>query len=216
MKKEFFQKTSIKVIILTDHLIFGDGLKNILGSVQDISVIGKTTSITETIEISKVIMPDVILMDGVMLEAEGRKLFDFISKSAYSTKVLILAESSDEETTLRALSFGISGYINRKASSDDMIKAIKTIHGGEVWIERGITSKFIVRYSNSRNTIKKLTIREQEIALLIAKGCSNKEIANILSISEKTVKSHISNIFKKMEVSSRFKIVSQLIPFNHH
>jgi DNA-binding NarL/FixJ family response regulator len=207
-------RKSIKVLIVTDYHLLGDGIEKILKDAQDMTVVGKALSITKLIQTVNFCKPDVMVIDEDIFELEGHSLVKYLEDAHTSIKVLLLTNRFDEDATLRALSLGIHGYLPKWASSRDIIKAIKTVSSGEVWIGRGLVSK-LIRHSPHGIMSKKLTRREQEVSHLIAQGCSNKEIANKLFISEKTVKSHITNIFRKMGVDSRLKVALHFQPYNN-
>ncbi|MBI4699377.1 MAG: response regulator transcription factor, partial [Nitrospirae bacterium] len=119
------------------------------------------------------------------------------------------------DTLIKNILFGIHGCLPKDSSSEDMIKAIRTVYSEEIWISRGLISRFITEYSRSVKSHEKLTSRESDITHLIVRGLSNKEIADRLLISEKTVKSHITRVFIKMGVDSRVKLTIKMFPNNH-
>ncbi len=208
---------NIKIIIVTNYLLLCDGIERYLTNVQDISVVGKAKNITEAIEALKNLMPDVLIMDSAMLDTEGQKLLDSIKDNYKSTKVLLLTDTCDEDSLSWTLSMGVCGFLPRCTSIHDMIKAIRKVNKGEIWLGRSAFSRLINSQNHSSWSLaKKLSGREKEVVTLIVKGYSNKDIAKKLSISDKTVKSHLTSIFKKMDVDSRLKVALQFIPYNNH
>ena len=204
---------NIKVIIVTDYLLLGEGIGRILDNVEHIDVVGKSVSVTGAIEAAKGLAPDVIIADSAVLETESRRLKGYIKDNHMSSKILLLTERCDENILLQGLSMGVYGCLPRWTSTSDLIKAIWKVDAGEMWVGRGVLSKLLKsKHYSPWTEAKKLSCREEEIVALIVKGESNKEIAKKLFISEKTVKCHITNIFKKMEVNSRLKLALQIHP----
>ncbi len=209
-------KTNITVLIVTDYLLLFDGIEKSLVHARDIRVVGKAKNTAEAIELVKNLTPGVVIMDSTMLDIEGQKFLYSIKDKHGSTKVLLLTDRGDDDSLSWTLSIGVCGFLPRCTSIHDMIKAIRKVYSGEVWLERKAFSQFVNRQNHLRSTEKKLSTREEEIATLIVKGYSNKDIAKKLSISDKTVKCHLTSIFKKMNVDSRLKVALQFIPHNNH
>ena len=212
MSQEVCISSCIKVVVVTDYALLGDGIEKILKDLKDIKVVGRDTSIENVLNSIKTnkSKPDILITDMDLFKREGLKVSDYIKENGISVRILLWADSFDEEAIRWALPMGIYGFLPKYISSSDMIKAIKVVHAGEIWMARKYMSKLVTQNFNNEIAKKKLTGREKEIALLISRGCSNKAIADKLSICEQTVKSHISSIFKKIEVDSRLKIALQL------
>jgi DNA-binding NarL/FixJ family response regulator len=208
-------QTNIKIIIFSDYLLLSDGIERIIEKEQNMTLVGKIKKIPNNIETLKNLMPDVILVDLAAHKTGYIKLSKYIKDNNLSTKILLLAEGHGEDTIMKSFLMGVDGCLPKGASSNEMIKAIRTLNNDEIWMRRKLMSKFISQYSRPENNYKKLTNRETDIAQSIVQGFSNKEIANGLCISEKTVKSHITRIFTKMEVDSRVKLTIKLLPNNH-
>lgn len=203
----------IKILIVTDYLLLCEGIERILESISDIEVVGRLASIEEAIKSAEATAPDVMIVDLSMIETGSQRLLDYLYKNNVSTKILLLTGDQDEDLFVQKLNRGIHGCLSRKATSKDLIKAIYKVNSGELWPGRKTISKLAnVVYNSPMIKAKKLSRREEEIAMLISQGLSNKEIAQKLCISEKTVKYHITSIFKKMEVKSRLKIALQFLP----
>ncbi len=202
------KKTSIKVLIADDHALMRQGLKQILELDEDIEVVGLAVNGEEAILMEKQLEPDVILLDINMPKMNGvqalRRLKDIGTKS----KVVMLTIHEDKEYLYETINIGASGYVLKDAESSSLIKAIKDVHNGESYIHPSLVSALIKRFNKSTkidddDKQSRLTRREYEVLTLIAEGRNNKEIAEELFISEKTVKNHISSIFKKIEVNDR-------------
>ena len=152
-----------------------------------------------------------MLIDLDMFKQEHMKFFNYLKTNQISVKILLLVDQFEEQTILGLLSSGIYGYLTKWTSSDDMIKAIKIVNDGEMWVGRQVISNLINRSLHVEICEERLSSREEEIAQFIAQGYRNKEIAAKLFICEKTVKCHVTNIFKKMGVNSRLKVALQLV-----
>ncbi len=209
MNSESGIRTSIKVVIVTDHVLLGDGIEKMLEDVPDITVTGKATCMAEAIQIANGGKSDVILLYPYIFEREHLSLVEKIKGNLIHGRVLLLADQLDEESTLQALSLGIYGCLPRWASFHDLIKAIRTVSKGDVWAPRKLMSKLFSEASRPAICPERLTRREEEIARLIGQGYTNREIATKLYVSEKTIKCHVTNIFKKMGVDSRLKVALQ-------
>lgn len=198
-------------MIVTQHAILGDGIKKILQNSKEITVLGSSAEVAEALSIIKDCKTDVMLIDLDMFKQEHMKFFNYLKTNQISVKILLLVDQFEEQTILGLLSSGIYGYLTKWTSSDDMIKAIKIVNDGEMWVGRQVISNLINRSLHVEICEERLSSREEEIAQFIAQGYRNKEIAAKLFICEKTVKCHVTNIFKKMGVNSRLKVALQLV-----
>jgi len=159
--------------------------------------------------------PDIVLLDIIMPEMDGIKVLPAIREKSPKTKALMLTVAKDEAMIFKALKAGAKGYLSKDVSISDLIKAIQAVHQGELWVERKLMARFFEGEAiadpkgEGRPGKKKegLTSREQEVLRILSKGSTNKEIAKALFISEKTVKSHLNSIFKKLNVSRRLQAI---------
>ena len=195
-----------KVIIADDHSMIREGLKQLLELDGDIQVIGEAGNGEECLELLKNMKPDVILLDINMPIMNGLKMLEVLRNSKYkSQKVLILTIHNEVEYLLKAVDIGVEGYVLKDADSSILKKAIYKVCSGENYIDSSMVPLMNERIAQEKEKAEedKLTRREIEVLKLLAEGLFNKEIAYKLSISEKTVKNHVSNIFKKIDVSDR-------------
>ncbi len=215
----------IKLMLVDDHAVLRDGLKNILGMESDIEVVGEAVNGIEALGKVEEFMPDVILMDINIPERNGIEVTGLIKGIYPSIKILILTMYNHEEYFLSAIRQGADGYLLKDAPSDHVVDAIRAVAKGQSVIHPSMTKKFLNFSSPKKENAaveKKeslLTEREKDVLLCLVKGMNNKEIAQNLFISDKTVKIHVSNIFKKLEVKSRSQVViyavqNQLIPLS--
>ena len=206
---------NITVVIADDHRLIRDSLKQVLGLEKNIRIVGEATNASETLEMISKLKPDVVLLDHFIPDMHGVDIIQPILEKSPSTKVLMLSLSMDEAIIFRALKSGARGYISKDASISDLIKAVQSVHRGEMWVQRKLMSRYFDQESGpeavgegrSVKTEGGLTPREQEVLLCLVKGSTNKEIADALFISEKTVKSHLNSIFKKLNVSRRLEAI---------
>lgn len=212
---DFSMQEKITVVIAHDHRLIRDSIRLVLSREKNIQIVGEATTGPETIDVIGNLEPDVVLLDYNMSEMNGVEFIHSIIGKCPKTKVLMLTLAMDETMVFEALKAGAKGYISKDASMSDLIKAIQTVHEGEVWIERKLISAFFNHENgakseeeNQNGTTKKgLTAREQEVLLCLSTGSTNKEIANALCISEKTVKSHLNSVFRKLNVTRRLEAI---------
>lgn len=197
---------SIKIMIADDHSMIREGLKQLLEIDGDIRVISEAGDGEECLDLLNHIRPDVLLLDINMPKKNGLEVLEEIRKKKMDVKVLVLTIHNEVEYLLRAVEIGIEGYILKDSESAALKKAIFSIHNGETYIQPSLTpmlnAKMIERDSDKQK-IDDLTRRELDVLKLLAEGMFNKEIALKLNISERTVKNHVSNIFKKIDVADR-------------
>jgi len=206
----------IKVVIADDHTLFREGLKRILSLEKDVLVVGDASRGDEAVKVVERTKPDVLLLDLKMPKGDLVQTVLQVGEKSPTTKVLILTAYSEQEDILNAAKGGARGYVLKGVSSAVLLQAIKTVHSGGTWVDHEIpaagTFEEIVRTQSTgyerameNQAIRSLTKRELEILRLVAEGLTNEEIARAVFISEKTVKTHLTNIFDKLKVKNRFK-----------
>lgn len=196
----------IRILIADDHSMVREGLKQLLELEDDIEVIAQSGNGEETIEKINEFNPDVVLLDINMPKMNGLEVLEYINQNNMNTNVLILTIHNEVEYLFKAVEIGVKGYVLKDSESDVLIKAIRSIYNGESYIQPNMASLLFKKMNgdlDKKIIPTKLTKRETEVLKLITEGMLNKEIAHKLSISEKTVKNHVSNIFKKIKVSDR-------------
>ena len=196
----------IKVMIADDHSLIREGIKQLLEFDGTIEVMAEASNGVDCLEQLKNIHPDVLLLDVNMPEKNGLEVLEEIKRKNYDIKVLILTVHNELEYLLKAVDIGVNGYILKDSESSELKKAIQAVLSGENYIQASLIPALNNRLANrdiDRDKIESLTSRELEVLIQVANGMFNKEIATSLNISERTVKNHISNIFKKIDVSDR-------------
>lgn len=199
-------KKSIKVMIADDHILMREGIRQLLEFDGEIEVIAEANDGEECLEKLKTIKPEVLLLDINMPKKNGIEVLESIRNQNLKVKVLILTVHNEIEYLLKAVDIGVDGYILKDSESAELKRAIITVLEGESYIQSSLipalNSRLIAR-DVDKEKIASLTKRELEVLAQVANGMFNKEIANALNISERTVKNHLSNIFKKIGVSDR-------------
>lgn len=211
----------IKLMLVDDHAVLRDGLKNILDMEADIEVIGEAVSGNDAIEKVGFLLPDVILMDINIPDKNGIEVTVIIKKDYPDIKILMLTMYDHDEYFMSAIRAGADGYLLKDAPSQHVVDAIRSVSKGQSVIQSSMTKKFLSFNQPEPVQSKEdtLTVREKEVLLCLVQGMNNKEIAQALFISDKTVKIHVSKIFKKLDVKSRTQVViyavqNQLVPLS--
>ena len=196
----------IKVVLADDHSMIREGISQLLELNENIKVIGEAANGKECLQLLSSCNADVLLLDINMPEMNGIEVLEAIKIQEYNIKVLMLTIHNEVEYVLKAIDLGADGYILKDSGSRELFKAVECVYNGERFIQPELTpalnSKLIAR-STEQTLIDELTKREVQVLKLLAEGLFNKEIADMLAISERTVKNHISNIFKKIGVADR-------------
>lgn len=204
MGEENFMST--KVMLVDDHALIREGIKQLLEFDGSIDVIEQASDGAECLEKLQNVQPDILLLDINMPNVNGIEVLEEIKKKNIPVKVLMLTVHSEAEYLVQAVDIGANGYILKDSGSEELKKAIQSVMDGDSYIQPSLIPSLNSRLVNrdiDKEKIAALTKREMEILTQIAGGMFNKEIAMNLNISERTVKNHISNIFKKIDVSDR-------------
>jgi DNA-binding NarL/FixJ family response regulator len=207
---------AIKVVIADDHTLFREGLRRILSLEKDVLVVGEAARGDEVPGVVERAKPEVLLLDLKMPKGDVVQTLLEVGEKSPATKVLILTAFSEDENILNAAKGGAKGYVLKGVSSSTLLQAIKAVHGNGIWVDKELPSaeafeEIAQAHSNKAGhdggseQVKNLTRRELEILRLVAEGLTNEEIGKRVFISEKTVKTHLTNIFDKLKVNNRFK-----------
>lgn len=211
---------NIKIVLAEDHLIVRKGLKNLLEDEEGIRVIGEASDGKEAIAVVDTTQPDLLIADIRMPGMSGLEAAQDLSRRPSPPKILILSMHDDEDYILQSVEAGASGYLLKDTSKEELLKAIRTIYQGGKYFSGDVSNALVNRYLRGRNKnsisdspINKtygLTKRERQILAMIADGEGNKEIAEQLGKSIRTVETHRFNIMKKLRVNNVVELLKKL------
>jgi DNA-binding NarL/FixJ family response regulator len=198
----------VRILIVDDHPLFRKGLRMVLSSLPDMLVAGEATTAQEAITQAGSLQPDLILMDLQMPGGSGLTAVRHITNHYPHIRILVVTLFADDESVFTALRAGARGYILKDADETEIIRAIRAVAQGEAIFSPAIATRLIDFFATTPTTASQsifpdLTDREREILTLIARGEKNATIAEKLTISLKTVRNHVSNIFSKLQVADR-------------
>ncbi|MFC0351465.1 response regulator [Undibacterium danionis] len=202
---------SIRILLVDDHSLFRSGIRLLLQRNPEFEIVGEAADGLEGVKRAKQLKPDVVLMDLNMAGLSGLEAMQLIVEDLPDTAVLMLTVSEEAEDLTTALKNGARGYLLKNIEADYLTLAIKRAVAGEPVIAESMTAKLVMQFraGNNINTAperEKLTPRERETMVCLARGESNKEIARNLDVAESTVKIHVQNILKKLNLTSRVQI----------
>lgn len=216
----------IRVVVTDDHMVLLEGISRIIDMEEDMEVVGQATNGLIALSLVEKCKPDVVLMDINMPVMDGLKATQKIKEVAPQTEVLILTMSDEEEYFFPMIAAGASGYILKDSPSNEVVQAIRVVFNGESMIQPSMAKKLLNQYTNSSAELRidatasnnkplhregvfqsQLTPRELEVLNHLVDGETNKEIADNLYISDKTVKIHVNKIYKKFKVKSRSQAI---------
>ena len=211
---------NIKIVLAEDHLIVRKGLKNLLEDEKGIQVIGEASDGREAIDVVETVQPDLLIADIRMPVMSGLDAAQDLSRRPNPPKILILSMHDDEDYIFQSVEVGASGYLLKDTSKEELLKAIRTIHQGGRYFSGDVSNALVNRYLSGRSrhasstpsTIQAygLTKRERQILAMIADGVGNKEIAEQLEKSIRTIETHRFNIMKKLKVNNVVELLKKL------
>lgn len=199
---------TIKVLIVDDHQVVRQGLRTFLELHDDILVVGEAGNGETAVALAVQLSPDVVLMDLVMPVMDGITATSQIKSNCPDTRVIALTSFTEDDKIFPAIQAGASSYLLKDVTPDELVDAIRAVHHGETRLHPDITRRLVEQVAHQpparqSGFVPVLTEREREVIRLVAEGQSNRRIAETLTISEKTVKAHISNILGKLGLSDR-------------
>ena len=204
-------RDALRVLIADDHPLFREGLRVLVDSAEDMTVVGEAETGTDAVAQTLKTQPDIVLMDLNMPRLGGVEATRRIVAAHPHTRVLILTMFEEDESVFAAMRAGARGYLLKGSGRDDVLRAVRTVAAGEAIfgpaIAERLSSYFASSAGGAPQPFHDLTAREHEVLELIARGSSNSEIAATLAISLKTVRNHISNIFTKLRVTTRAQAI---------
>ncbi len=211
---------AIQILIADDHSIFRDGLKNLLACEPEFQVVGEALDGDEALKLVRQLQPDILLLDLLMPRVSGMDVLRALSESRSKVRTILLSGVVEGEEISRAFELGARGLVFKDSATRLLFESIRSVMAGQYWIGQQSVSNLVQTLKQFRNSVKKtkpknygLTSREMEIVKAVVSGYANKEIAGKLSISEQTVKHHITSIFDKLGVYNRLELT--LFVFHH-
>lgn len=192
----------IHVLVADDHSVVRKGLRQFMEDEPEVEIVGEAADGAQAVHLARELKPDVVLMDLLMPIMDGIQATSAIRNELPDTEVVALTSGLEDASVINAVRAGAIGYLLKNTEADEMIRAIKAAAAGQVQLCREAAAR-LMREVRSPDNPEALTERETDVLRLLAKGCSNKEIAHDLNIGEGTVKTHVSKILAKLEVSSR-------------
>jgi DNA-binding NarL/FixJ family response regulator len=210
----------IRIALADDHPVFRDGLCEILQLEEDFHLVGRASGGDEILDIVEKQRPEILLLDLFMPGRDGLDTLRLVRERYRSTKVIVLTASEDREHLVRAMQLGASGIVLKHDSTAVLIKSIRRVHAGEIWLHSSTTEAVMERSAPAPAPtetgyppepepdplLSALTRKETEVVRMIAQGLRNREIASRMFISEQTVKNHLRAIFEKLQVSDRLEL----------
>jgi two-component system, NarL family, nitrate/nitrite response regulator NarL len=211
-------KQAIRILVADDHAIFRDGLRKLLEAADDVQIVGEASNGVECTKMLTKLKPDILLLDLRMPEKDGLGVLEEVNFDTLPTRVIVLTAAEDDRDVVRAMRLGARGVVLKQSASDLLVKSIRKVFDGEIWLDNRMTAEVIDAFKKSAEAGQRrekplLSEREKEIVQLVAQGFRNREIGEKLFISEQTVKNHLHNIFDKLGVSDRLELALYAI---HH
>ncbi|WP_348262390.1 response regulator transcription factor [Telmatobacter sp. DSM 110680] len=194
---------TIRVLVADDHLVYRIGIRNLLASEPGFEVIGEAADGNQAVEVYRRLRPDVLLLDLRMPQKSGIEVVRTVRAEFSDARILIVTSYQTEEEIFQVLQAGALGYVIKDVGREMLVQAIKAVYSGTRWLAPSIRKQF-----DDRALRQQLTAREVEILKLLARGLTNREIANVYGISASTVKNHLNNVMTKLEVADRTEAVS--------
>ena len=229
-------KPKIRIVVADDHPIFRDGLCKLLALEDDFEVVAQAQDGRQVLDVLQQYEPDILLLDLKMPDLDGLATLQRLQAAKNKTRVIVLTASDDKNEFVQAMKLGTSGIVLKQTATELLIKSIRKVHAGEIWLDSHTTAAVIRQFvaaeeqqmqqpqatsppvqSPQRDRERSpLSQREREIVALVAQGFKNKEMAEKMFISEQTVKNHLHNIFDKLGVSDRLELALYAIHNNLH
>ena len=224
-------KQKIRIVVADDHPIFRDGLCKLLALEEDFEVVAQAQDGREVLDVLQQYEPDILLLDLKMPGLDGLGTLQRLQAARNRTRVIVLTASDDKNEFVQAMKLGTSGIVLKQTATDLLIKSIRKVHAGEIWLDSHTTAAVIRQFVSADDVPpapqaavppprererSPLSQREREIVALVAQGFKNKEMAEKMFISEQTVKNHLHNIFDKLGVSDRLELALYAIHNNLH
>jgi NarL family two-component system response regulator LiaR len=193
----------IRLMIVDDHAIVRQGLRAIFRVTSGLELVGEASGGGEAVDLAADLRPDVVLMDLVMPEPNGVAAIALIKRDQPQVRIIALTTFAEADLVLGAVQAGADGYLLKDVDVQELARAIRMVHAGQPYLHPEATRHLLQATTRPEPSSERLTGREQEVLALVARGMTNRQIADTLTISEKTVSVHVSNMLSKIGVASR-------------
>jgi DNA-binding NarL/FixJ family response regulator len=202
--------SKIRVLIADDHPVVREGLAAMLSREPDIDVVGEAQDGQEAVDRAGTLQPNVVLMDLMMPRLGGVDAIRLIRERHPGVQTIVLTTYGDDDSIFQGIAAGARGYLLKDAPRDELFRAVRAVARGESLLQPAVATRLLDRFTRPKNEVAQetLTERELEVLRLLSKGSANKQIGVSLKISESTVKTHVANIFQKLNVSDRTEAVT--------
>jgi len=228
------ETSKIRIVVADDHPIFRDGLCRLLSLEPDFEVVAQAQDGRQVLDVLQQFEPDILLLDLRMPGLDGLATLQKLQGGRHKTRVIVLTASEDKNEFVQAMKLGTSGIVLKQSATELLIKSIRKVHAGEIWLDSHTTAAVMRQFATGADEQPQaasagmpqpggrererslLSQREREIVALVAQGFKNKEMAEKMFISEQTVKNHLHNIFDKLGVSDRLELALYAIHNNLH
>jgi len=208
-------RTPLTVLIAVEHALFREGIRVFLAEQADVEVIGEAADGVQMLRLMEALRPDVLMLDIQMPEVGGLEILAIVQGLSPRTKVLLLSARLEDDFISEALQQGAHGYLPKTATHRELLRAIRALAAGELWAPRTLLTLVVERLRQralARQDLppalrQPLTTREHEVVQGVRQGLTNREIATRLGISEKTVKTHLSSVFRKLYIRRRVDLL---------
>lgn len=193
----------IRVVLIDDHTVLRDGLRMLLSLEPDLHVVGEAGTGAEGVEAAVAGAPHVVVTDVGLPDMDGAAVTRQLREDLPETRVLVLTVHDEDHYIVTLMRAGASGYLLKNAAGTELVDAIRAVAGGRPWLPPEVARRLVAREPAGGGTIEPLTAREREVLILVAGAASNREIAESLEISPRTVETHLANIYGKLQVRGR-------------
>jgi len=209
----------LRLVLVDDHQVVRLGLRALLDSEPDISVVGEASTVAEALGVVDQLQPDIVLMDIRLPDQSGIAACQQVRQHWPAVQVLMLTSFADEDLVLDAISAGAAGYVLKQVGTDDLLRAVRAVGRGDAVLDPTVTRQLLARVRRAEHdahgaAFRDLSERELAILALIAKGKTNAEIAAALFLSEKTARNHVSTILEKLDLTNRIEAATYAV--RHH
>jgi len=207
----------IRVLIVDDHEVVRIGLRTLLSRAPEVEVIGEAQSASEAVAKINELLPDVVLLDVRLKDGSGFDVSREVQKLEKDVRVLVLTSFADDEMIVNAISAGADGYLLKEIGREALVEAIQKVASGQSILDPAVTGRVfgkmqaLMQDPTGGNRLKMLSAQEKRVLALVAEGKTNKEVAAVMGLSDKTIKNYFSNILEKLQLSRRSQAAAYFV-----